>query len=237
MNQKGNFNDLFGLDSSLIAISHELKSPLALIRQLSLFLEETDQPDKKLINQITLTSERALRLANDLSKAARINQLEFDLEPVSPVEVCHKVAADLAAYYQIYGNKIKIKGAKRNNYLAVANYDLLRSILIHFCDNALAYADQKPIELEVNKLKKQNTIRISVRDFGPRLPLEVWRSFKKRTAWQPQKISSRPTSSGLGLFLAHRFADAMNAQVGAISHSDGVTFYVDLELSKQLTIL
>lgn len=233
-----NLEEIFDLDSSLIAISHELKSPLALIRQLSLFLENSEKIDKKYLNQITLTSERALRIASDLSKASRIGQLELDLEPIRPIEVCKSIVKELRPYYKLYNQKITVKGANKSNYLAIANYDLLKSILINFCDNAMYYADNiNPVEIQINKLKNKNVIRISVRDFGPRLPIDVWRSFKNRSMPKPQKISSRPTSSGIGLFLSHKFANAMNAQIGAISHSDGATLYVDLEISKQMALI
>ncbi len=233
-----NRESIFDVDSSLVAVAHELKSPLALIRQLSLFLENEQEIDRDYLRQITLTSERAIRIANDLSKVSRLEQLELDLEPINPSEVCKQVVYELADYYELYNKTISVSGKQKANYLAVANYDLLRSILIQFCDNALHYADQnRPVELEINKLAKKNVVRISVRDFGPRLPLQVWRGFKKRTEVIPQKLSSRPLSSGIGLYLASQFATAMNANIGTVSHADGATFYIDLEISKQLSLL
>ena len=43
----------------------------------------------------------------------------------------------------------------------------------------------------------------------------------------------RPGSSGLGLFIASRFSRYMNAEMGAIRHSDGTSFYVELPVSRQ----
>lgn len=233
-----NSKTFFDVDSSLVAVAHELKSPLALIRQLSLFLENEQEIDRDFLHQITLTSERAIRIANDLSKVSRLEQLELDLEPISPSEVCKQVVTELADYYKLFDKTISVSGKQKTNYLAVANYDLLRSVLIQFCDNALHYAEKdRPVELEINKLAKQNVVRISVRDFGPRIPLQVWRGFKKRAEVVPQKLSSRPLSSGIGLYLASQFATAMNANIGAVSHADGATFYIDLEISKQLSLL
>ena len=58
----------------LVTASHELKSPLALVRQLALSLEDgqADGPEQaEIVKQILLTSERALRLTTDLSRSAR----------------------------------------------------------------------------------------------------------------------------------------------------------------------
>lgn len=230
------------LDSSLLAVAHELKSPLCLVRQLSLFLgnEPSLSPaeTKKYLQQIVAVSERGLRLATDLSRVGNLNQLEFNLEPLSPTEVCRQVAQELAGYYQINQKRLVVRSRYRQHYLAMANYDLLKSVLINFCDNALHYADQKhPVEINVSLHKKPQKIRIAVRDYGPRLPLKVWRGLKGRQPIALGADTSRPLSSGLGLYLASQFAGAMQADIGGVAHADGATFFIDLDVSKQLSLL
>jgi len=56
-------------------------------------------------------------------------------------------------------------------------------------------------------------------------------------ATAPVAIHARPQSSGLGLYIAGQFADAMNGRIGVTRHRDGATFYVDLQASKQLSLL
>ena len=46
-----------------------------------------------------------------------------------------------------------------------------------------------------------------------------------------QALHGRPQSSGLGLFVAGQFAQAMQGSVGATRHRDGATFYVDMHAS------
>ena len=53
----------------------------------------------------------------------------------------------------------------------------------------------------------------------------------------PTTINARPQSSGLGLYIASQFADCMNGKIGFIRHRDGSTFYVDLQASRQLSLL
>ncbi len=231
-------NDFESLnDQVLTTIAHELKSPLSLIRQLSLFLEDEqldNKTRKRLLSQITATSDRALRLASDLSKINN-NQLEFNLEPLDPVVVAQQVTNELGDWYKLHQKQLKIKSKKRH-YLAVGNYQLLKSILINFCDNALYYAKEgSAVELTVSR--HQDKIRLAVRDYGPKMPREVWRQLKACQSLSPQKLISRPQGSGLGLYIADRLADKMEAQIGLVSHQDGVTFYVDLLRSNQLSLI
>lgn len=228
-----------GIDQQIATMAHELKSPLALIRQMSLFIKNHSDDINlvdKYLQQITVVSERALQLTTDLSRAANFEQLDLELEPVNVMEVCKQVEFELSSFYRLHQKRLVVR-PKRGQYLAVANYGLLRSILTHFCDNALHYADgSRPVEIIVNQ-KNNHWIQIGVRDYGPRLDRTVWRSLKKHRLLSPQKISARPQSSGLGLMISQQFAQAMAGEIDVKAHADGVTFVVSLHKSKQLSLL
>ena len=72
-------------EGSLVAAAHELKTPLVLMRQLSIQLAQTDDPRKntEIIERIRLTAERSLRLTDSLTKSARLADALFELEPPS----------------------------------------------------------------------------------------------------------------------------------------------------------
>lgn len=225
---------------SLVAAAHELKAPLSLIRQLTLELESgnvspTDQ--NRLLRQIALTSERALRLTTDLTKAQRLGGSLFELEPINPQLLCEEVARELAPLYAARGRIIRV--ARRSKPLLVlANKDLLRRIMLNFGDNALHYADSDaPIELKASSLFSGQKVRISVRDFGPALASDAWRRLKSELGKNAQSIHARPASSGLGLYIASQFAETMHGSIGATRHRDGATFYVTIDASTQLSLL
>lgn len=220
-----------------IAAAHEMKSPLALIRQLSLGLESgmMDARDiEKAARQITLTSERALRLTTDLTKTARLEDSLFTLEPLNPVSLCEEVVQELAPLYEAKGKKLQIASRSRP-LLAIANKDLLRRILLNFIDNALHYSESEtPVVVSARAYK--GSVRLGVRDYGPALPSNVWKSLESSLGASAQPMHNRPESSGLGIYIANQFAGAMNAEVGATRHRDGATFYVDLSASTQLRL-
>ncbi len=225
---------------SLVAAAHELKSPLALMRQLSLSLESDElsaSERQRMLRQISLTSERALRLTSDLTRSSRLEDAMFALEPINPQQLCEDIVHELTPLFRAYGSSVRLVNRK-HPLLLVANRDLLRRIIMNFSDNALYYADSSgAVEIQINALQAGRIIRLGVRDYGPALSTQMWNSLKGKMLQAPQPVHGRPQSSGLGLYIASHFADAMNGEIGLIRHRDGATFYVDLHASQQLSLL
>lgn len=228
------------LDAPLaLAAAHELKAPLALIRQLSLGLEQgglSDDERQRIVRQILLTSERGLRLTSDLTRAARLEDSLFELEPLNPRQLCDEVAHELTPLFRAKNRELQVRSG-RGQLLVVGNRELLRRIVINFTDNALQYAEANtPVVLKASSVGGEY-IRVGVRDYGPAVPSDVWKRIRQRLGTAPQSLQNRPTSSGLGLYVAGQFADAMRGSIGATRHRDGATFYVDLSASRQLALL
>lgn len=234
-------DDLFDITPEvLVACAHELKSPLALMRQLSLAIESGDtdaESIKKLAHRITLVSERALRMTTDLTKQARLEDGLFELEPVNPIQVIEQVARELEPMYTARGRQIRVAGRSRP-LLAVANRELLARIMLNFADNALHYAEPgSTVTLEARAHNGGKHIRIGVRDHGPAMTNKSFRQLLSTAGKAPQPIQNRPDSSGLGLYIAGKFAETMQGNIGLTRHSDGVTFYVDINASTQMSLL
>ncbi len=232
--------DIDGGLSSVVAAAHELKSPLVLVRQLSLMLEAGDASPletQRILQQITLTSEKALRLTSDLTKAARLEDAMFSLEPINPQQLCEDIVSELRPLFTAHGKEF-ILASRRHPLLLVANRDLLRRIIMNFTDNALNYTgDNGAVEIQIKALNAGKTIRLGVRDFGPALSSDLWTSLRDKLSTAPQNIHARPLSSGLGLFISSQFAEAMDGNIGVIRHRNGATFYIDLQASHQLSLL
>lgn len=227
-------DDLNGLK----AAAHELKSPLALIRQLSLELEmgDYDQVTISIIEQIKLTAEKSLRLTTNLTKSHHAQTQLFPTSPVNLGQVFDEVERELMPLYRAHGRIFRQK-RRKTMPVVVANKDLLRRILCNFGDNALQYAGQDgAVELFMQLKRDGGRVRLGVRDYGPALPASLWRAVRNQ-APPTARTPSRPESSGLGLVIAGQFADAIGGSVGAIRHRDGASFYVDVPISKQLSLL
>lgn len=230
--------DVGGLPSIVVA-AHELKAPLALIRQLTLLLDDLGDEAKAgyIRKQIVQTSDQALQLANDLANVGNLSPTLFPLEPVNPLSVCRQIALEMKPMISLYNRQISWPKINRphSSKLILANRKLLERILINFLYNAMKYTEQDT-KIAVKMMQYQDKVRISVRDFGPMMSLREYRQLLNEMEMR-KTVRTRPESSGLGIYVANQFAHAMCGQIGLIRHRDGLTFYVDLPISHQMSLL
>ena len=220
--------------NGILVAAHELKAPLNVLRQLALsfdFAEQNAQSLEHIRSEMVSISDRAIKQVNDLAKIARLEDGLFEMEPVSVRAVCDDVTRELTYLFQCNERDLRIKYSNKSK-LVIANRDLLYSVIYNFLLNAAHYSGEETLsELTVRDIK--NKVRVSIRDFGPALPMDVWREMKRGWLEKPTSIAMRPGSSGLGLYIASKFSHFMNANVGAIRHRDGTSFYVELPISTQ----
>lgn len=219
--------------NGILVAAHELKAPLSLLRQLAFSLDYAEDATdvKKIQHKMLSVSDRAIRQVQDLTKIARLEDGLFEMEPVAVRAVCDEVTEELRTLFNFNHRKLVINYRNRMR-LVSANRDLLYSIIYNFCLNAMHYSDEET-RSELILSDKNGKVRLDVRDFGPALPMDVWRSLKKGWIEKPTSIAMRPGSSGLGLYIASKFSQYMNANVGAVRHRDGTSFFVELPPSKQ----
>ena len=227
----------FGALPSVVVAAHELKTPLALMRQLSLLLSEGSldgAETRRVSQQVTQTAERALALVGDLAHTANLSPTLFPLEPVNPLAVCRQIAQEMRPALQVYDRRVEWPRG-RQTQLVVANQTLLGRVLANFLENALRYSEPSAT-VRVKLQRRGDVLRMGVRDFGPMMSLREYRQLLDEMALR-KSVRTRPESSGLGVYVASQFAQAMNGKIGLIRHRDGLTFYVDVPLSRQMSWL
>ncbi|MCL1877176.1 HAMP domain-containing histidine kinase [Candidatus Saccharibacteria bacterium] len=231
----GGETDFFGVDfaPSLIAAAHELKSPLVLLRQLTFQIE--DDKDSKTVRRMRLTTERALRLADNLTKAARLDDAMFSCEPIQLSNLCAAAIEEMQPLADALAVKIRFRPT-RISRIAIGNRELLHALLVGLIDNALHYANGKSIEVATRFF--DNKMVVSVSDAGNNISLDEFRKLKNAIGRTNLPLSSRPLSSGLGLMIATKFAAAMNGQLSVKRRAaGGMTFMACLPTSQQLSLL
>lgn len=224
---------------SVLAAAHELKSPLVLLRQLSYQLEAVGElsSEQRLVQErLRLTSERALRLVENITQTSRLTDAMFALEPLQAHSVWHDVAQEINPLAKQMGQKLEV-AIPRKPLLVVAHRELLPAILMGLCDNALSH---NPLGEKVRLSAKQDkeTVVFSVRDRGPKIDAKTFRELEARLGIAPQPLGTRPNSSGLGLWIAGSFARAMASNLSVTRHrSGGMTFSLHVPLSGQMSLL
>ena len=221
------------VDGILVA-AHELKAPLAVLRQLAFAFDGAGTRDEHIRSEMVSVSERAIKQVNDLAKVRRLEDGLFVMEPVVVREVCDAVSRELSYLFRYNQRDLFVKYTNKSK-LVTANRELLYSVVYNFLLNAMHYSGEETrAELVVKDFRDK--VKVIVRDYGPALPMDVWREMKRGWVEKPTSIAMRPGSSGLGLFIASRFSRYMGANVGAIRHRDGTSFYVELPISKQASL-
>ena len=221
------------VDGILVA-AHELKAPLAVLRQLALSLDEMNGANEHIRSEMVNVLERAIKQVNDLVKVRRLEDGLFEMEPVAVRAVCDEVTRELRYLFRDEQKGLSIRYSNRAR-LVTANKDLLHSVIYNFLLNAIHYSNNKT-RAELVVKDHRGMVQVTIRDYGPALPIDVWREMKRGFIRKPTSIAMRPGSSGLGLFIASRFSRYMHADVGAVRHRDGTSFYVELPVSKQASL-
>jgi signal transduction histidine kinase len=221
---------------SLLAAAHELKAPLILLRQLSLQMNDEMTPaTPELHRRLRLTTERGLRLVDGLTRAARLEDSLFDTESLETKAICQLVMLEMQPLAHELGQRVEL-ALPRRSLLAIGQYDLLTSLLIGLCDNALTH-NSTGGSITISGRERLGRVELAVRDNGPVISRDQFSKLTGRLG-KPQVLSGRPRSSGLGLWVADNFARSMSGSLSAQRHRDGgMTFTVSLPQSSQLSLL
>jgi len=218
----------------VLVVAHELKAPLAVMRQLALLFDGLEGENEQIRDEMIEVSERAIRQVNDLARIGRLEDGLFEMEPVAVRGICDEVTREVLSLFKAERRGLMVKYANRSR-VVTANRELLKSVIYNFLSNAAHYSEEGT-EAELIVRERHGRIRITIRDFGPALPAKIWREIKKGGINEPTEIAMRPGSSGLGLFIASKFAKYMRGEVGAIRHRDGTSFFIELPVSKQASL-
>jgi signal transduction histidine kinase len=224
---------------SVVAAAHELKSPLVLVRQLALELQEglLDPRDAATsYERLRLTAERSLRLVDHLTKAVRLDDMMVMAEPINVTEIFETVAHELTPMAKQLDQRLVVRA--QPHLAVVASRDLLRGVVLSLCDNALQHNPKDgTIELLAGK-RGSERIGLGIRDQGPQMSPQAFRALRQRLGASPQPIGERPRSSGLGLLIAGTFARHMDSSLQVVRHRQaGLTFRLDLPASRQMSLL
>lgn len=223
---------------SVVAAAHELKTPLVLLRQLSLQLAEStaqDERSRMIHERMRLTAERSLRLVEGITKAASLEQSMLESEPIELRAMLQTVAHELSPLASQLGHTFDVRTPRRSVCL-VGHREFLSALMLSLCDNALTYSQPgQPIQL--SGMIRQDTVRLAVRDHGPVMSRPRFSQLTGKLG-QPQKPSGHARSSGLGLWIADSFARTMQSELQVTRHrGGGLTFSVALPRSQQLSLL
>ncbi len=218
-------------------VSHELKTPLALIQGYGEGLQEGIwEEEEKQREYLAVIVDEAGRMNRMLEKLLILNRLEFGGEEVETERF------DLAGMALGYAKNASLLAESKGIRLEVQKSDplyvwgdsfLAQEVLMNYLSNALRYA-QAPGEGEPARIRiyfqcLEEKIRLCVCNTGQPIPQEslprLWEKFYKADKARSREYGG----SGIGLSIVKAIMEAMGQGYGVENMQDGVMFWFSLE--------
>ena len=190
----------------LLAISHELRSPLTRTKVALEFLE--DETIKQNILDDVVEMEN---LITDLLESERLNtrHSKLQLSTVDLVRLIHELVGNEFAKQE---HRIEISAPEKPVHREI-DETRVRLLLKNLIDNAIRYSPVDGVPVRVQLDTAPDSVRISVSDHGPGMSSEdVERATEPFYRADPARC--RDTGGfGLGLYLCRRIAEAHGGKI------------------------
>lgn len=215
-------------------ISHELKTPIALIQGYAEGLMEGINEDEESRNfYCEVIADEASKMNNIVKKLLTLNQLEFGNNTVTMERF------DITALVQNYLQSAAILCKQKEINLKMESYPpihvwadefMVEEVFNNYFSNALNHVAESKV-IDVKLTLKENTVRVSVFNTGAPIPEEslphIWEKFYKVDKARTREYGG----SGVGLSIVKAMMESMNQIYGVLNYENGVEFWFELERS------
>ncbi|MFN6452223.1 MAG: response regulator [Nostoc sp. EfeVER01] len=221
-------------DEFVSVVSHELRTPLTSIHgslgMLASGLLPTDsEQGKRLLQIATDSSERLVRLINDILDIERIESGKAKMEP----EICNIVDLITQAVnvMQPLADKAGVKvSVSAQSGQVLADCDRIVQTLTNLLSNAIKFSSVgSTVCLEAQQ--QGNEVLLTVKDTGRGIPTEKLESIFERFQQVDSSDSRNHDGTGLGLAICKSIMQQHGGRIWAESTlGKGSTFYIALPL-------
>jgi signal transduction histidine kinase len=226
------------LKSDFVAnVSHELKTPLALIRLFAETLELGRVPSEEKAHQyyrvINKESHRLTQLINNILDFSRIEagRKEYRFAPTDVARVVRDVIESYRFQIEQQGFALKVDVQEGLPHVP-ADEEALGQAIINLVNNAIKYSrESKTIHIEVRR--EGSKVLVSVTDTGIGIPRGEQKKIFEKFFRGEDSLVHETKGSGLGLALVRHIMEAHGGAVEVESTSGkGSTFTLVLPVGK-----
>lgn len=216
-------------------LTHDLRTPLAAAKmsaQLILKQENVKESDLALVNRIVRNINRADQMIENLLDANRLRSGERLPLQTKLFDLTSLIKETLEELKLVYGDRFVFNSIQKIE--GVWDPKGLRRIIENLCSNAIKYGDaNKPVT--VSLVKMQNSVEISVQNFGGLISEKDQSNIFKQFKRTSQAIQSKKSGWGIGLSLVRGVAEAHGGSVRVKSNAEsGTVFTVTLPKTHKL---
>jgi len=220
-------------------VSHQLRTPVSVIKGVLSMIEEGSIPANKQNEFINGALEKSIKLGeiiNDILRASEMDSEEFMLhnKPTDLNEIFKKIKEDKIRSAVINKVKFNINLPTDKNLPAVlADSRYLEHAIINLINNAIQYTPNGSVD--VNFEIKADEIIIRVADTGIGIPKENLPKLFQKFSRAENAVEAYADGSGLGLFIVKQIVDATPGSKVEIENSElnkGTTIALSLPIAK-----
>ena len=219
-------------------VSHELKTPIALIQGYAEGLIEnvnTDEENRKFYADVIL--DEANRMDNMVKELLELNKLEYGGRVFNNefFNVSELINEEIRKYTVMLKEKnIDIKLNMQENIEVYADENFIEKVINNYFSNAIKNAEEinkvKYIEIKTEKLENSK-VRVYVFNTGKNISEEniekIWNRFYK----EDTSRNRNQGGTGIGLSLVRAIMENYKNEYGVRNKENGVEFYFDLNLT------
>ena len=214
-------------------VSHELKTPIALIQGYAEGLQEciNDDPESRDFYCSVIIDE-AGKMNNMVKKLLTLNQLESGNEKVfmERFDLTALVRGVVqSAQILAQQKEAQIRFSQTEPVPVWADEFKVEEVVTNYISNALNHINYKKIVDVKIKTKPDGKVRVSVFNTGDPIPESdlpnIWDKFYKVDKARTREYGG----SGIGLSIVKAIMDSFHQKCGAINYENGVEFWFELD--------
>ena len=213
-------------------VSHEMKTPLAVIGNYATLLQDPDLSEEKRIEYSKNIAQSSGHLAELITNILKLNKLENQqiFPKAKPYNVSEQLCECLLGFEKTWEDKsIEISTEIEEDVFINADSELLALVWNNILSNAFKFTDNGG-SVFVSLKSDKNTAIVTVTDTGCGMTAETGsRIFEK---FYQGDTSHATQGNGLGLTLVKRIIDITNGEISVNSIlNEGSTFTVKIPMS------
>lgn len=215
-------------------VSHELKTPIALIQGYAEGLKEginDDLESRQFYCDVII--DEAAKMNDMVKKLLTLNQLEFGSDNVSMERfdivdlICNYLQA---AQILTKAGDVSVRMEHYAPTFVWADEYKVEEVFRNYFSNALNHVSGERI-IDVKLAITAEVVRVSVFNTGEPIPAEsiphLWEKFYKVDKARTREYGG----SGVGLSIVKAIMESMNQKYGVINYDNGVEFWFELEIA------
>ena len=205
------------------AVSHEFRTPLTSVRQLSELLAHGRVPseERRALYYKTLLRESARleRLVEGLLNFGRMEAgaRQYHFEELDAARLVHQVVAEFGPQLEAQGRHIELSGALAPLKID-ADPEAISVALRNLVDNAIKYSPGRPA-VWIDWGKSNHYVAIRVRDEGPGIPESERRKIFRRFVRGSAAETTNAKGSGVGLAMVRHIVAAHGGEITVSSEA------------------